>query len=273
MRALFHSQVTTILNRRLKHMKLGLQNMTTSIKYLTQIEATNLDAELFSDYAFSVDQLMELAGLSVATAIAKSYPSTKYDKPIICCGPGNNGGDGLVCARHLSLFGYSPIVICPKPGRVQLYQNLMKQCEKFEITTFNQVPSGSLSSLGDLMIDAVFGFSYKPPNRSNEFAKLLNSMHRASKDIPLISIDIPSGWNVENGDKDLEKEQLDIDEELKLPSLKPECLVSLTAPKLCARYFTGKHHYLGGRFVPKSIREKYGLNLPDYPGTDGVMLL
>lgn len=76
-------------------------------------------------------------------------------------------------------------------------------------------------------------------------------------------------------------------------------LVSLTAPKLCANYFNGKH-FLGGRFVPpwvifnffciifdisfefwinklfdtKNFRElesKYELNLPPYPGTDQVV--
>lgn len=29
----------------------------------------------------------------------------------------------------------------------------------------------------------------------------------------------------------------------------------------------GEHHYLGGRFVPPEIREKYKLRLPPYPGT------
>ena len=28
----------------------------------------------------------------------------------------------------------------------------------------------------------------------------------------------------------------------------------------------GPHHYLGGRFVPPEIRDKYGLRLPAYPG-------
>lgn len=46
-------------------------------KYLTQTEATALDQDLFNEYKFSVDQLMELAGLSCASAIAKSYPSEK----------------------------------------------------------------------------------------------------------------------------------------------------------------------------------------------------
>ena len=37
---------------------------------------------------------MELAGLSAAQAIAKVYDNSKYSRVLICCGPGNNGGDG-----------------------------------------------------------------------------------------------------------------------------------------------------------------------------------
>jgi NAD(P)H-hydrate epimerase len=37
---------------------------------------------------------MELAGLSVAQAITKVYDNSKYSRVLICCGPGNNGGDG-----------------------------------------------------------------------------------------------------------------------------------------------------------------------------------
>lgn len=41
----------------------------------------------------------------------------------------------------------------------------------------------------------------------------------------------------------------------------------MTAPKLCAKSFSGPHHFLGGRFVPPSVAEKYKLELPSYPGT------
>ena len=41
----------------------------------------------------------------------------------------------------------------------------------------------------------------------------------------------------------------------------------MTAPKLCAKKFSGPHHFLGGRFVPPSIKDKFGLKLPPYPGT------
>ena len=55
--------------------------------------------------------------------------------------------------------------------------------------------------------------------------------------------------------------------------LKPDVLISLTAPKLCARYFTGRHHWLGGRFVPPAMMVKYNFSLPKYEGTEQVVLL
>ena len=74
----------------------------------SQSEAAAIDEELFTEYAFSVDQLMELAGHACAVAIARLYPRESVDKNdgalLVCCGPGNNGGDGLVCARHLKHF-------------------------------------------------------------------------------------------------------------------------------------------------------------------------
>ena len=47
------------------------------MKFLNQTEAIDIDVALFNEYKFSVDQLMELAGLSCAHAIAKSYPIDK----------------------------------------------------------------------------------------------------------------------------------------------------------------------------------------------------
>jgi len=55
---------------------------------------------------FSIDQLMELAGLSCAEATATAFPE-RSRKVLVVAGPGNNGGDGLVAARHLTHFGYT----------------------------------------------------------------------------------------------------------------------------------------------------------------------
>jgi hypothetical protein len=44
---------------------------------------------------------MELAGQACAVGLARAYDKSKYPRVLVCCGPGNQGGDGLVAARHL----------------------------------------------------------------------------------------------------------------------------------------------------------------------------
>ena len=65
------------------------------------------------ELGFSVDQLMELAGLSVASALHLEYGDKK--RVLVLVGPGNNGGDGLVAARHLYHFGHQVEVISGPP--------------------------------------------------------------------------------------------------------------------------------------------------------------
>ena len=71
---------------------------------------------------FSIDQLMELAGLSVASSILAEYPPAQYPKILIVAGPDNNGGDGLVAALHLSHFGYKGVQVR------QHYDELLHAC-------------------------------------------------------------------------------------------------------------------------------------------------
>lgn len=138
------------------------------LKYLNQSEAINVDLELFNEYKFSVDQLMELAGLSCAHAIAKCFPAERFGRVLVCCGPGNNGGDGLVCARHLALMGYLPVLYYPKPTPKPLYENLAHQCKRMEIESITDCPSVALAAeCYDLIVDALFGFSFKPPVRAD----------------------------------------------------------------------------------------------------------
>lgn len=234
--------------------------MAQSIKYLGQEEAQQIDEELFSEYGFSVDQLMELAGLSCATAITRAYPTSSLviARPslLVICGPGNNGGDGLVCARHLKLFGYAPTILYPKRPNKLLFQGLTTQCEKMDIPFLTEMPEAMVvDEAYNLVIDAIFGFSFKGAVRE-PFGSILDVLKKTT--VPIVSIDIPSGWDVEQGSTD---------------GLQPDMLISLTAPKKSAKHFCGRYHYLGGRFVPPAMEKKYQLNLPPYPNTDCVYQL
>ncbi len=53
--------------------------------------------------------MMEAAGAAVARAILEQN-APHLPRPLILVGPGNNGGDGLVCARHLLEAGAQPRV-------------------------------------------------------------------------------------------------------------------------------------------------------------------
>ena len=66
------------------------------------------------------------------------------------------------------------------------------------------------------------------------------------------------GWDVEKGNPE---------------GLQPDVLISLTAPKKCAKHFRGTSHFLGGRFVPSELAARYELSLPDYPGTECIVQL
>ncbi|XP_070806754.1 NAD(P)H-hydrate epimerase isoform X2 [Pituophis catenifer annectens] len=239
----------------------AMQSPAPGLKFLGQREAQAIDQELFEDYRFSVDQLMELAGLSCATAIAKAYPASTFavSQPavLIVCGPGNNGGDGLVCARHLKMFGYEPTLYYPKRPNKPLFEGLSTQCKKMEIPFLPEFPSEAalIDEVYGLVVDAIFGFSFQGAVRE-PFGTILSTLEKVT--IPVVSIDIPSGWDVEKGNPD---------------GLQPDMLISLTAPKKAARHFQGRYHFLGGRFVPEALQKKYALNLPPYPETDSVLRL
>ncbi|KAK7022099.1 NAD(P)H-hydrate epimerase [Favolaschia claudopus] len=228
-----------------------------SIRFLSARLAQQIDDELMNAAgAFSLDQLMELAGLACAQALAKVYGTEKYSRVLVACGPGNQGGDGLVAARHLSMFGYKPTIYMPKPGSKDIYPRLHTQCKNLNITTVTEGEEALRSALksSDVILDAIFGFSFKGPIRS-PFDSALPLI--SASGLPIVSVDIPSGWDVEAGNE-------------AGVGLNPDVLISLTAPKEGVKMFTGRH-FLGGRFVPRAMEEKFGLNLPAYPTYEQIV--
>ncbi|CAI4230102.1 unnamed protein product [Auanema sp. JU1783] len=221
------------------------------VDYLSQERAARIDEDLFTKYGFKVEQLMELAGLACAKAVYAQYPKVKV---LVLCGPGNNGGDGFVCARHLKFFGFEPFICYPKESKNELMKSLVLQCKQMDIPVESTVPQ--LNSFG-LVVDAFFGFSFKPPVRE-PYIEIIDKVKESG--IYCFCIDIPSGWDVEKG----------------MPSegsfIKPHGIISLTAPKLCVKNWTGPH-FVGGRFVPKQLIEEYNLLLPIYPSADQIVKL
>lgn len=216
-------------------------------RFLSQEAAKRFDDKLLGELGFATESLMELAGLSCAQCIFKEFIP---DSVIVVCGPGNNGGDGLIAARHLYHFGFRPTVLLPKRTENLVLARLLTQCQVLGIPIISTLDDYSSFSL---IVDAIFGFSFKGEIRE-PFRSIIRHIKNSEK--PVVSLDIPSGWDVDNGNTTNE-------------GLEPSVLISLSVPKLCARFFNGTH-YVGGRFVPTSLAEEFQVDLPMYVGSDQI---
>lgn len=74
----------------------------------------------------------------MAQSIASVYNLPNFIHVLIVVGPGNNGGDGLVAARHLHHFGYKPTIVYPKRPDKKIYK-----VEYFKILTLDFLPEMS----------------------------------------------------------------------------------------------------------------------------------
>jgi NAD(P)H-hydrate epimerase len=239
----------------------------SSVRYLNAEEAANVDVMLMdgtaeqAGYHFTLEQLMELAGLSVAEAIHESgvvaANGNGVRRILIVCGPGNNGGDGLVAARHAKLFGYSVDVHCARAHSRAFLRRLVDQLNAFDVPLLTSLPApGEIDAQYGAVVDAVFGFSFDGANGIREpYKSVLETLAKCRT--PIVSVDVPSGWHVENGNVNGD-------------ALEPAVLVSLTAPKLCARHHRGLH-YVGGRFVPPKMNQDMQLNLPAFEGCSQIV--
>ncbi|KAJ5534220.1 hypothetical protein N7527_000474 [Penicillium freii] len=226
-----------------------------SLKAISAKDAASLDKDLMETGGWSLDQLMELAGLSVAQAVWKIHPPSAGKNILVVCGPGNNGGDGLVAARHLAHFGYTPSVYYPKQGKNELYQRLTTQLQNLSVPFIGDFQPALKTT--DFLVDAIFGFSFGGPLR-DPFPEIISQIESAN--VQVLSVDAPSSWDIQSGPP----------KEGPGANFMPHALISLSAPKPCVAFYRGRH-FIGGRFLTKNITDKYGLALPKYQGVEQVL--
>jgi hydroxyethylthiazole kinase-like uncharacterized protein yjeF len=141
-------------------------------------------------------ELMEKAGSAVADAVARS---TKSGRVLVVCGPGKNGGDGLVAARSLLERGYSVVVLLAVPpesltaDETKLNWNRYSQLEGTYIATdqegwLERARQGMRKS--KTIVDALFGTGIRG-EISGDAAAVIDLMNSSRR--PIVSVDTPSG--------------------------------------------------------------------------------
>jgi hydroxyethylthiazole kinase-like uncharacterized protein yjeF len=174
---------------------------------LTTAEMRAFDRYAITDVGIPSIVLMENAGRGTVELMATMYAPLQGKSAVVVCGSGNNGGDGLVVARHLAIRGLKVTAIVlgrPKDlkGDVRTnYESLAaisksRQCQ-IRILTNNTSQSLSVLPQTDFTIDAVFGtgFRGKIEHRYRKIIDWINGRQGVR-----ISIDIPSGINGDTGE-------------------------------------------------------------------------
>ncbi len=121
-------------------------------------------------------------------------------RPLILAGPGNNGGDGLGLAKHLKK-DHPGVRVVYIGTPVSLQGEALKMYEHVkgdvDITFVQDVSEfRTLSKDADMIIDALFGIGVNSPVRA-PFDSVIEWIN--TQDLPVLSIDIPSGLNADNG--------------------------------------------------------------------------
>ena len=148
----------------------------------------------------SVAKLMENAGFAVARFVLKHGPSRGL--LVALCGKGNNGGDGMMAALELAGAGRQlRIALLGAPEDLSapvaaVYARL--KGSSIELPEIREIrnEAGLRAALDGaaLVMDAVVGTGFKPPLRG------LPALARdllASTDVPVIAVDLPSGWDAD----------------------------------------------------------------------------
>lgn len=140
--------------------------------------------------------LMETAGKAVARAVAERYAKRPV---LVLCGPGNNGGDGFVAARHLSDMGWPVTLTLVKGGQVRGVGDLRGDAAWAAglWTGAVMAPSSDLLEGRPLVIDALFGAGLARPI-DGVAATLIDRLNRDQ--LSVVAVDVPSGLHGDTGE-------------------------------------------------------------------------
>src|SRR5512137_653257 len=96
-------------------------NTRMTIPALTTDQMRDVDRLMVETYHISLEQMMENAGHNLAELARRRLAGKAAGKTItVLCGPGNNGGGGMVAARHLHNWGADVrLVLAAEPARLK----------------------------------------------------------------------------------------------------------------------------------------------------------
>ena len=162
-------------------------------------QSAEIDRLAGKDYGLSAEILMESAGALSAWEILERHKENKLSSVMVLCGPGHNGGDGLVMARHLISEGMDVEVFCPDTKGSTLVEKQKNRLRAVNIVLHPLEKIQEIKQVGEscsTIVDALFGVGLVR-DVEDFHAELIQWMNSSGKRI--IALDTPSGLNVDTG--------------------------------------------------------------------------
>jgi NAD(P)H-hydrate epimerase len=191
------------------------------MKILTAAEMCQADRATVEQGVCSAGELMEHAGAAVARFLRLQWPASR--RVAVVCGKGNNGGDGLVAARHLMDAGCEVQVVLlagvaalKGDAAANLYRLVL---DPLVVTDEEALQSHAVQDAlrrADVIVDAVFGTGFHPPMDALT-AAVKRTLDASAA--PVLAVDLPSGWDADSREPHME-------------AFRADAVVTFTAPKL-----------------------------------------
>jgi NAD(P)H-hydrate epimerase len=156
-------------------------------------QGRELDRRAASSPGYEEGHLMQLAGIAAFQSIQTLWPGAR--SLAVCCGPGNNGGDGFVVAALAAAVGYQVyLMVLGKPKTIDAqgaYQSALTSGAL--VLPFHP----DVFSKAEVVVDAILGTGFNRP-LDGQVLDGICGINDSQK--PVLSLDIPSGLNADTGE-------------------------------------------------------------------------
>lgn len=182
---------------------------------LTTEQMVEVDRLMIEEYGILLIQMMENAGRNLAEMARRMLDGHLANRRIVVlCGRGNNGGGGMVAARHLNNRGATVSVkLVGDPARMK--EIPAHQWDILQMMALTQADDPDLSR-ADLIVDAIIGYGLQgnPRGLAAEWIQQVNGSGR-----PVLALDAPSGLDTTTGSAGY-------------PCIKAQATLTLALPKV-----------------------------------------
>lgn len=226
--------------------------------YMTVEMAHQVFQEGLSRSKNDIIQHAKTCALGVAESIRQAYASDSSPSVFIVCGHGFNALVGLFTAIHLKEMQYEPVIYSVYACK---YIDIPDFCSRHQIPLYDFVPN-ALHSYFQVVVDALLCFGFDGEDIRPQYWPIFEML--ISTTLPVVSIDIPSGWDLSLGPRQVDRTADTF--------IKPHLIVSLGAPILATKLFKGPFHYIASCNVPHLYFTEHSISIPAFPAQRSAVL-